>query len=201
MQTATFRKIGGEGAQEKAGRTYNPKLDLTGRSFGRLTVMFRESSRKCNHNVRTVWRCQCACGSETSVLRHNLLSGKTTSCGCWQTEVRQKAPGIAAVHKKFYDYRDWAQKKGRTFGLSEEEFSTLCNNPCFYCGESSTKSHVSGKEFNCNGVDRLDNARGYEQGNVVSCCVSCNFAKRDKSLREFQVWMDSLVRHNSALRG
>lgn len=29
------------------------------------------------------------------------------------------------------------------------------------------------------GLDRLDNAKGYEPGNVVSCCSECNIARSD----------------------
>ena len=53
--------------------------DLTGRVFGKLTVIEQTSERK-NNNV--VWKCQCECGNIHLVKSSVLLSGSTTSCGC-----------------------------------------------------------------------------------------------------------------------
>lgn len=56
--------------------------DLTGRVFGRLTVLGKKKE-----NGITFWRCQCECGKETIVRHANLLGGHTKSCGCLQKEV------------------------------------------------------------------------------------------------------------------
>lgn len=63
-----------------------PKSDLTGQRFGRLTVLGYEGSRK----GRTLWRCRCDCGRETIVLRPNLISGATKSCGCLRADTRKE---------------------------------------------------------------------------------------------------------------
>lgn len=61
-----------------------PKLiDLTGRRFGRLVAMYRTDdyiSPTGKHTVR--WHCKCDCGNETDVLRSELTTGGTLSCGC-----------------------------------------------------------------------------------------------------------------------
>lgn len=57
----------------------NPNVkDLTGRTFGRLTVLKRDGSIRSH----SAWACSCSCGSEARVLGVNLTSGKTRSCGC-----------------------------------------------------------------------------------------------------------------------
>lgn len=53
-------------------------IDLTGRKFGKLTVLYRDDECK----EYTKWICQCDCGNITSVTRNNLVSGHTSSCGC-----------------------------------------------------------------------------------------------------------------------
>lgn len=52
--------------------------DLTGQTFGKLTVI----SRAPNKNGRVIWHCKCECGTETDVAANNLKSGHTLSCGC-----------------------------------------------------------------------------------------------------------------------
>lgn len=57
--------------------------DLTGRSFGRLTVLARGESTQ---RSEARWTCQCVCGRETLVYGKALLSGNTRSCGCLRLE-------------------------------------------------------------------------------------------------------------------
>lgn len=59
-------------------------IDLTGKTFGFLTVL-KKSSEKKNNEV--MWECQCTCGNLILVKGRNLRDGNTTSCGC----SRQKA--------------------------------------------------------------------------------------------------------------
>lgn len=58
-------------------------IDLTGKRFGRLTVIERdyETQRKKN-NKYVYWKCKCNCGNDTSVNSESLRQGKTKSCGC-----------------------------------------------------------------------------------------------------------------------
>jgi hypothetical protein len=56
-----------------------PLIDLTGRVFGGLTVIERDTSR--TEKDRTYWTCRCECGKTISVLAGSLRKGQT-SCGC-----------------------------------------------------------------------------------------------------------------------
>ena len=60
--------------------------DLTGRRFGRLTVI-----EKTTQKQRSVylWRCKCDCGNETLQAGYNLTSGAVQSCGCLQDASRR----------------------------------------------------------------------------------------------------------------
>ncbi len=53
--------------------------DLTGRKFGKLTVLKRDESARPG---RSKWVCECDCGNMVSVYRNHLVSGQTVSCGC-----------------------------------------------------------------------------------------------------------------------
>jgi hypothetical protein len=39
--------------------------------------------------------------------------------------------------------------------------------------------------INFNGLDRIDNRKGYVSDNIVPCCSDCNLAKRDLSIKAF----------------
>ena len=56
--------------------------DLTGHTFGRLTVVERTQSKaKANGKFRTMWLCQCDCGRVVTVAASKLKGGQTKSCG------------------------------------------------------------------------------------------------------------------------
>ena len=57
-------------------------LDLTGRRFGKLTVLHRISGK----GVNALWKCRCDCGNETNVMQQSLVSERTKSCGCIHRE-------------------------------------------------------------------------------------------------------------------
>ena len=64
-------------------------IDLTGQTFGRLTVLKRAEN---SPSGRSRWLCQCECGNTCIVHSTSLHSGNTRSCGCLKAEVsREKA--------------------------------------------------------------------------------------------------------------
>ena len=69
-------------------------LDLTGRVFGRLTVIERTQQASNTRNAR--WLCQCSCGNPmlVSVSGLKLTSGNTVSCGCFHSQQSAKWAGV-----------------------------------------------------------------------------------------------------------
>lgn len=75
--------------------------DLTGRKFGRLTVLERAHE---HHDNNTYWLCQCDCGNVKEIAAHHLKSGATKSCGCLNDELRKARNAenhVSLVGKKF----------------------------------------------------------------------------------------------------
>lgn len=65
--------------------------DLTGKTFGKLTVIRRaEDHVSKNGNKRVAWLCKCECGNELVVLGLNLTRNHTVSCGCARKSGRKK---------------------------------------------------------------------------------------------------------------
>lgn len=71
-------------------------VDLSGKRFGRLTVIGRDTARDGYY-----WICQCNCGSEPkSINGSSLKRGLTTSCGCYSRE-KAESKAINLVGQKF----------------------------------------------------------------------------------------------------
>jgi len=68
----------------------------------------------------------------------------------------------------FSKYKNNAKRTNRNFLLTKDIFFTLIHSPCKYCGEI---------KLPFNGIDRIDNIKGYETDNCVPCCYPCNRLK------------------------
>lgn len=74
------------------------KNDLTGKRYGKLTVMgfshkdVKKHKKSENKPFITTyyWKCKCDCGNTTLVSSSNLTSGNTKSCGCYKKELIAK---------------------------------------------------------------------------------------------------------------
>jgi hypothetical protein len=58
--------------------------DLTGKKFGRLTVMSVANKKYKDRGV--IWNCLCDCGNKVKVRERHLIDGGTRSCGCLMIE-------------------------------------------------------------------------------------------------------------------
>lgn len=59
------------------------RIDLTGKRFGRLTVVSLGTPRR---KGRLMWNCVCDCGKTRAIMSDSLLQGRTNSCGCIRIE-------------------------------------------------------------------------------------------------------------------
>ena len=165
-------------------------LELTGKVFGRLTVCSREPKK----SKRTRWICTCICGAMVDVSTDNLIKGLTRSCGCLRKEIARKnggrlkpqPDGLAAFNYLLYVYKVCAERRGLVFELTNEEFRSLTQGVCYYCGTppSQTVSRRNSHYIH-NGIDRHDNSQGYIKSNCVPCCSTCNSMKSTRSANEF----------------
>lgn len=87
-------------------------------------------------------------------------------------ETREKYKSI--LPDRYRSYVSRANSCGFSFALSVADFDNIISMPCHYCG---TTSKI--------GIDRIDSLGGYEEGNVVPCCTTCNMMKRTMSVDDF----------------
>jgi len=70
-------------------KTRGPKIiDLTGKKFGRLTVLELIGRRKDKYGL--YWLCQCDCGKQKFIRSGSLKGGRTKSCGCLHDELARE---------------------------------------------------------------------------------------------------------------
>lgn len=85
-------------------RNYAP--DLTGRTFGNLTVIgklqpIEEKGKRAGMSL-----CRCSCGNIVSCRNNSLKSGLTTSCGCNRKKAAEKCAkwhGATVKHRRIHN--------------------------------------------------------------------------------------------------
>lgn len=96
-------------------------LDLTGRKFGRLTVLHRLPNR----GPQVVWLCRCDCGTEKAIIRLSLTKTKnpTLSCGCYNREVH-RGNTYRRTHnmKNTPEYQTWINIKRRCHNRAHVDY-------------------------------------------------------------------------------
>ena len=163
--------------------------DLTGLRFGKLTVVRRTPKPEIYKNGSIYWLCKCDCGSLREVRGGALTrtKGSMTTCKkCWYLP-----DGTVSHNQLFLLYKHQAKRRNMLFELAYEDFKTLVSGNCFYCGSEPKQIHRPNtyRELKYNGIDRVDNNKGYIKDNCVPCCKTCNSAKLCMSQQEFFNWI------------
>lgn len=178
-------------------------VSLVGKTFGRLTVI-SELGVISGKGSSYWYSCLCECGAIKSVKGASLgrWKGSTKSCGCLQRDVARRRGkenrlkfGEAAFRAYYRSYSRRAKDKNIEFDLSIDKFKSLTEDICYYCkstpaGKIDNKWHYGYSVHN--GIDRIDNTRGYTLDNCVTCCKRCNQAKNDMTKFEFYLWIEKV---------
>lgn len=155
--------------------------DIVGKNFGKWTVMEEADPAYYGkeHKPTLRWRCRCHCGNEAIHTRTSLLRAASTSGGCKQCHhVGRRRPETLRNYL-FQRYKTEAERRDYPFCLTFDEFDALLKGTCVYCGSPPSQVVKSAwDEFQYQGVDRMDNTKGYTVENSVPCCEICNKMKR-----------------------
>lgn len=99
-------------------------MDLTGKRFGRLTVIRQDGYHYYPGSKRkTQWLCKCDCGNTVTVIGSDLNNGHTQSCGCFRKESatsQSSTHGMSGTRL----YRIWCAMKTR---CTDKNAVTYCN--------------------------------------------------------------------------
>ncbi len=177
-------------------------VDLVGKRFHRLLVTDLVESKAYGKYKKRQWKCLCDCGNISYVITSQLTRNSTKSCGCLHNELSSKnsiksrhkiVKHIAPYNSIYNSYKSNALARKYIFELSKDDFIDLLNQNCYYCGiEPSAIYDRNYYHIKYNGIDRLDNKKGYTKDNSVTCCKFCNIAKNNNSLESFNEWVQRL---------
>lgn len=163
--------------------------DLTGKTFGRLTVLERgpNTQRKA-----TTWLCRCECGEVRLNLAGNLVGGKSTSCGCLKVDYPNRTThGMHGAP----EYGPWMEMWRRCTNRKRKNYS-------FYRDKKPPKAwrdfavffaEIGPRPSLRHSIDRIKNHLPYGPGNVKwstqqeQCLNSSNVVKVLLSGREMSI--------------
>lgn len=141
-------------------------IDLTGQQFGRLTVV--ERAKNEGREVR--WLCKCECGNYCVVLRSDLRTGQTRSCGCLKSENSRNmltSHGMTGTRL----YKIWANMKRRCYSPKSQRYKHYGAKGIRVCDEWKNNFKNFAKWAYENGytenltLDRIDINKNYEPSN------------------------------------
>jgi hypothetical protein len=165
--------------------------DLTGRRFGRLTVIAFVGRDDLGHSGK--WKCRCDCRNEKLILAKHLHSGATQSCGCLLREkasARRKTHGMSGT--PVYDV--WAGMHTRCTNSKENHWDRYGGRGIKVCerwsgpgGFENFLADMGERPSARHQIDRKENDGDYEPGNCHWVLSKVNNRNRGNNrILEFQ---------------
>jgi len=185
------------------------QLDLIGMRYSMLMVVEKLPSKvygdKSKYHKKRMWLCKCDCGNMTEANTGSLTCDKKKSCGCLTStksaensiKSRYKIAKQDAGYRSVYSsYKLNAKSRGFNFNIDFDYAVSIMKSDCHYCGIEPSNTYMK-SYYNAtyNGIDRVDNTKGYEMDNVVSCCKMCNIAKNNNTEEDFLNWNKRLYNY------
>ena len=138
-----------------------PKLiDRTGQRFGKLTVLAQAERGRLK---KVLWQCRCDCGNELNVVSGALVTGNTTSCGCYLKERITKHGGWNKS-----SYNTWRAMMRRCTVPTDKDYVryggqgvTVCERWHNYVNFAADMGEPNGDET----LDRINSYGNYEPDN------------------------------------
>ena len=182
--------------------------DLTGKKFNLLTAV----QPLYKYRRAWVWECKCDCGNTTKVVISKLKNGTTKSCGCFKKKNlnhnfgkgHNNWQGHGDLSKSFYSrIKQSAELRGYEFDLSMKYLDDLFQDQkgiCAYTGEKielpkNVRQLRGENNEDIASLDRIDNDKGYVEGNVHWVCKRVNYMKHTMQEDYFLSWVKKIYEH------
>lgn len=188
-----------------------PKIDLTGKVFGRLKVLSLSGKGKYGYK----WNCMCSCGSRSTPWARHLLNGQSTSCGCFTREKIRMAKtthGETLGHKCSAEYNAWSSMWKRCRTKTHRCFADYGGRGITVCEKWKSFPEFlkdMGRKPNPKmSLDRIKNNGNYEPSNCRWAIqkVQCNNKRNNVilelngSIKTLSEWADEIGINIETLR-
>lgn len=151
--------------------------DLTGRIYGRLTVVGEASRGVCTRRKHR-WVCKCLCANTIIAVGDNLRQGRTQSCGCLKKEIATARGLSNARHgharhdgTQTAEYRAWHAMRQRCTNPKNSRFKNYGGRGIRVCDRwlnsfEAFFADVGARPSQKHSLDRYpENAGNYEKDN------------------------------------
>lgn len=168
--------------------------NLVGQKFGNLTVLEDAGLEPTSSGKnQRMWLCIDDRGFTKKIRTAELTSNRRTSLCVPKGEE-------AAFWVHYSSYKLGAENRNLPFELTYEQFKKLTIKNCIYCNQEPSRK-ITKVDLKLNGIDRIDNSKGYTLSNSASCCKQCNFAKGNMKIIDWIEFLERIQKTNlKALR-
>ena len=150
------------------------RFDLTGKRFGRLSVV----SYSGKIETAPAWFCRCDCGTEKHIASGNLRSGRVISCGCAHSD-ELAARNTTHGRRDTAEYKTWCNIRSRCsnprsvgyeyYGARGIKVSEKWNTFAAFAADMGPRPSME------HSIDRINVNGNYEHGN-------CRWATRQQQM-------------------
>lgn len=146
------------------------KPEIAGKKFARLTAIAQERMPE----GRLKWRCVCDCGTTVFVYGSHLVKGASRSCGCLKGETTTARNKATAKHGMWRsnEFAIWGKMLSRCYLKASKSYPRYGGRGILVCDRWRTDfaaffADMGPRPSLDHSLERVDNNRGYEPGNVV----------------------------------
>lgn len=144
--------------------------DITGKRFGRLTVIERADNYK---DGSAMWKCRCDCGVVKIIKSYSLRTGTTVSCGCYKREKAIETGTKYFTHGESGTrlHNEWKSMKARCYNPNNKRYNRYGGRGITICEEWKNSFESFRDWAIANGyddsltLDRIDSNGDYEPSN------------------------------------
>jgi len=164
--------------------------DLRGQKKGLIYV---EEFSHIDDKLGAIWYCTYKSG-RGALIATRLLNGDTFTGFKYLPPIERTARSLRGSYRRIAE-----KQRNMRFDISPYKFRQLTSQDCFYCGKPPEQEFKNkAKEpttYLYNGLDRVDNTKGYYLDNVVPACGTCNEMKSKMTLENFKEKIEKIY-HN-----
>lgn len=147
--------------------THSDFRNLTGQTFGMLTVLGYAGSQRSKANTLQLWWCLCTCGKTIKTVGARMLVGNTVSCGCKKKRLRHGHAGKANLTP---EYRAWIAMRRRCYNTKTKDYPFYGGRGITVCDRwrdsfDNFLADVGSRPSDSHTLDRIDSDGPYEPSN------------------------------------